>query len=43
MIRQSLKEVPNILSILEELNIEPTLRAENLTPEDYLNIAKRLV
>ncbi len=43
MIRQSLKEVPNILNILEELNIEPTLRAENLTPEDYLNIAKRLV
>ena len=43
MIRQSLKEVPNILSILDELGIEPTLRAENLRPEDYLNIAKRLV
>lgn len=42
MIRQSLKSVPNIGVCLEELGIEPTLRAENLTPEDYLNIAKRL-
>ena len=43
MIRQSLKSVPNILSVLEELSLEPTLRAENLRPEDYLNIAKRLI
>ena len=43
MIRQSLKEVPNILGILEELLLEPTLRAEDLSPMDYLNIAKKLV
>lgn len=43
MIRQSLKSVENILGILEELGIEPTLRAENLSPNDYKEIAKRLV
>ena len=43
MIRQSLKSVPCILDILEELAMEPTLRAENLRAEDYLNIAKRLI
>ena len=43
MIRQSLKEVPLILEHLESLGIEPTLRAEDLSPWDYLNIAKRIV
>jgi 16S rRNA (adenine1518-N6/adenine1519-N6)-dimethyltransferase len=43
MIRQSLKSVNGILEILEELGIEPTLRAENLTPNQYLDIAKRIV
>ncbi len=43
MIRQSLKNVPNILLHLEELGIQPTLRAEDLSPSDYLHIAKRLV
>ena len=43
MIRQSLKSINGILEILEELGIEPTLRAENLTPYQYLDIAKRLV
>ena len=43
MIRQSLKNVPNILLHLEELGIQPTLRAEDLSPSDYLRIAKRLV
>ena len=43
MIRQSMKSVTNLAEILSELSIEPTLRAEDLTPEDYLNIAKRLV
>ena len=43
MIRQSLKNIPNILEILNELDIEPTLRAENLSPNDYLEIAERLV
>jgi len=42
MIRQSLKSVPNIQEILENLGILPTLRAENLTPSDYLHIAKSL-
>lgn len=43
MIRQSLKSVPHILEYLEELSIDATLRAENLSPTDFLNIAKRLV
>lgn len=43
MIRQSLKSINGILDILEELGIEPTLRAENLTPYQYLDIAKRIV
>ncbi len=42
MIRQSLKGVKNILEILNELGIEPTLRAEDLSPYDYLEIAKRI-
>lgn len=43
MIRQSLKSVNNIFEILRELDIEPTLRAENLSPSDYFKIAQRLV
>ena len=43
MIRQSLKTVPHISEYLEELSILPTLRAEDLSPTDFLNIAKRLV
>ena len=43
MIRQSLKSINGILDILEELGIEPTLRAENLTPIQYLDIAKKIV
>lgn len=43
MIRQSLKSVPGILEHLEALGIEPTLRAEDLTPVHYLDIAKRLI
>ena len=43
MIRQSLKSVPNIADILSSLQLEATLRAENLRPEDYLHIAERLV
>lgn len=43
MIRQSLKSVPNIAVILESLGISSELRAENLTPYDYLNIAQSLV
>lgn len=43
MIRQSLKSVEGIMESLEALNIEPTLRAENLSAQQYLDIAKRLV
>ena len=43
MIRQSLKSVPDIMIHLDALGIEPTLRAENLSPEDFLNIAERIV
>ena len=43
MIRQSLKGVNNILNILEELKIDATLRAEDLSPQNYLDIAQRLV
>ncbi|MBP5698872.1 MAG: 16S rRNA (adenine(1518)-N(6)/adenine(1519)-N(6))-dimethyltransferase RsmA [Alphaproteobacteria bacterium] len=42
MIRQSLKVIEGISDYLNELGIDPTLRAEDLTPDDYLNIAKRL-
>lgn len=43
MIRQSLKSVVSIMQIMEELHIDTTLRAENLSPEDYLHIAERIV
>jgi 16S rRNA (adenine1518-N6/adenine1519-N6)-dimethyltransferase len=43
MIRQSLKSVPDIVSICDDLGIDMTLRAENLSPEQYLHIAERLV
>ena len=44
MIKSSLKNVaPNIDLILNELGLDQTLRAENLSPKDYLNIARKLV
>ncbi|MBO5441912.1 MAG: 16S rRNA (adenine(1518)-N(6)/adenine(1519)-N(6))-dimethyltransferase RsmA [Alphaproteobacteria bacterium] len=43
MVRQSLKSVHGILEHLAVLGIEPTLRAEDLTPLAYLDIAKRLI
>lgn len=43
MIRQSLKSIPDVMEHLDSLNIEPTLRAENLSPEDYFHIAERIV
>lgn len=43
MVRQSLKSIPGILDIFSALGIEPMLRAENLEPQQYLDIAKRLV
>ena len=37
------KTLKFLLEILEEIQIDPTLRAENLTAQNYLDIAKRLV
>ena len=42
MIRQSLKSVPNLEKICADLNIETTARAENLTPQQYLQIAQKI-
>ena len=39
MLRQSLKSMPNLLSKFEELGIQPTARAEELTPEQFLTLA----
>lgn len=40
MIRQSLKNIANLEDICAKMGIETTLRAENLTPEQYLTLAK---
>ncbi len=41
MIKSSLKTLfPNILDVLEHLQISNNLRAENLSPEHYLSLAK---
>jgi len=42
MIKSSLKLIPKIDEILERLNINNTYRAENLSPADYLELAKLL-
>lgn len=42
MLRQSLKTISNIEEILEKLNIPSTLRAENLTPKQYLELANNI-
>lgn len=39
MIRQSLKSVPNLAEKAQQLGIDLTLRAENLTPQQYLDLA----
>ena len=42
MLRQSLKSVfPDPVAVLEELEIAPTARAEELPPEAFLELAKR--
>lgn len=44
MIKSSLKRIsPNIDKILEELNLSQTLRAENLSPFDYLSITTKVL
>ena len=41
MIKSSLGKIaPNIAEILQTLNLDQSLRAENLSPQDYINIAK---
>ena len=39
MIRQSLKQIPALAEKLKTLNIPDTLRAEQLTPQQYLQLA----
>ena len=40
MIRQSLKNIPNFEEMCAKLNISTTLRAENLSPQQFLELAK---
>jgi 16S rRNA (adenine1518-N6/adenine1519-N6)-dimethyltransferase len=43
MIKSSLKSLsPEIGNILIKLSIKDTLRAENLSPQDYLSLAKAI-
>lgn len=42
MIRQSLKTMLNLENICSDLGIETTLRAEDITPEQYLSLAQKL-
>jgi 16S rRNA (adenine1518-N6/adenine1519-N6)-dimethyltransferase len=40
MLRQSLKGLPGALDALATLGIDPTRRAETLTVEDFVNVAR---
>lgn len=42
MIRQSLKSIPNIAEKCTAIGLDLTLRAEQITPEQYLKLAKLL-
>jgi len=42
MLRQSLKGLPGGLNALEKVGIDPTRRAETLTVEDFVAIAREL-
>ncbi|MBA2628534.1 MAG: 16S rRNA (adenine(1518)-N(6)/adenine(1519)-N(6))-dimethyltransferase RsmA [Rickettsiaceae bacterium] len=43
MIKSSLgKTIPNITEILQKLGLDQSLRAENLSPQDYIRIAKAI-
>lgn len=39
-LKSALKKEPEILKVMDKLGIASNLRAENLTPEDYLRIAR---
>lgn len=40
MLRQSLKSIPDLETICDKVGISPTLRAENVSPEQFLSLAK---
>ena len=42
MLRQSLKNIPNITEICQQCAIDMTQRAEDLSPQKYLELAKKL-
>ena len=42
MLRQSLKSVPGALAALEAIDIDPTRRAETLSVEDFVRLAREL-
>ncbi len=42
MIRQSLKSISNLAGICEKIGIQPTSRAENITPAQYCELARYL-
>ena len=42
MIRQSLKSIKNLDSICEEIDIKTTMRPEEITPEQFLALSKKI-
>lgn len=42
MIRQSLKSIPNLAEICDNIGVQLTDRAENITPQQYLRLAQNL-
>ncbi len=43
MIRQSLKSIKNLDSLCEEIGILPTMRPEEITPQQFLTLAQKLL
>ena len=42
MIRQSLKAIKNLDDICAEIGILPTMRPEELTPEQFLSLSQKI-
>jgi len=42
MLRQSLKSVPEALEALEKIGIDPTRRAETLSVDEFVELAREL-
>jgi 16S rRNA (adenine1518-N6/adenine1519-N6)-dimethyltransferase len=42
MLRQSLKGVPGALEALEKIGIDPTRRAETLSVDEFVELAREL-